>query len=133
MPFAANDKIAQEEFSGSIEITDAQYAEALDGMCTGLLVTIDDGFKVVAPPPPDRLPRPPELEPKDREVLWRYESLAVIARQLQAIEEDEAGVPPSDLLPGTRQQWLKYRGQVSNWNDADPNFPEIGKRPVQPA
>lgn len=66
------------------------------------------------------------------EVAWGAATLNVIARQLEAIEEDEADVTPPDILPGTRKQWLKYRGQVSNWNETNADFPEITKRPVAP-
>lgn len=66
------------------------------------------------------------------EAAWRAVVLNVIARQLEAIEEDEADVTPPDLLPGARKQWLKYRGQVSNWNDTNPDFPDSSKRPVAP-
>lgn len=66
------------------------------------------------------------------ETVWRIEALAVIARQLQAIEEDEAGATPKDVRPGTKLQWLRFRGDVSNWNETNPGFPDSSKRPVQP-
>lgn len=57
MPYAANGVIASDSFLGAIEITEEQYAEALKGMCEGLVVRIDDGFKVALPeiaePPKD--------------------------------------------------------------------------------
>lgn len=68
-----------------------------------------------------------------RENEWRASTLLVISRQLEAIEEDEADETPPDLLPGTRKQWLKYRGQVSNWNEGSSDFPDSTKRPVQPS
>lgn len=49
MPYAANGVIASDSFLGAIEITEEQYAEALKGMCEGLVVRIDDGFKVALP------------------------------------------------------------------------------------
>lgn len=66
------------------------------------------------------------------ETAWRAEELLIVARQLEAIEEDEADETPPDLLLGTRKQWLKYRGQVSNWNEVAELFPESGGRPVRP-
>ncbi|MCQ3000446.1 hypothetical protein NLO98_11860 [Pseudomonas syringae] len=69
----------------------------------------------------------------DAENIWRLAELVVIARQLEAIEEDEADEPPPDLMAGTRKQWLKYRGQVSNWKDGTDLFPDIAQRPVRPA
>ena len=46
MPYAAEGAISQDPIPGCVEITEAQYAEALDGMLAGLVVTVDDGFKV---------------------------------------------------------------------------------------
>lgn len=66
------------------------------------------------------------------EAVWRTETLAVIARQLQAIEEDEAGATPQDMRPGTKLQWLRFRGEVSNWNEKNPAFPDAAQRPVRP-
>ncbi|QJI40461.1 hypothetical protein HKK52_05855 [Pseudomonas sp. ADAK2] len=64
---------------------------------------------------------------------WRFTELQLTARQLEAIEEDEADETPADLLPGTRKQWLKYRGQVSNWKEGTESFPDIEHRPVRPS
>lgn len=66
------------------------------------------------------------------ETAWRAAELLIVARQIEAIEEDEADETPPDLLLGTRKQWLKYRGQVSNWNEAAELFPESGGRPARP-
>lgn len=68
----------------------------------------------------------------ESESTWRAAELAVIARQLEAIEEDEADETPADLLPGTRKLWLKYRGLVSNWKEGAESFPDITHRPVRP-
>ena len=66
------------------------------------------------------------------ETAWRAAELLIVARQIEAIEEDEADETPPDLLLGTRKQWLKYRGQLSNWNEAAELFPETGGRPARP-
>ncbi|MBH8611229.1 hypothetical protein I4N56_009935 [Pseudomonas mohnii] len=66
------------------------------------------------------------------ENAWRAAELLVVARQIEAIEEAAADVPPSDLLSGTKQQWLKYRGQVSNWKEGAEHFPDQARRPVRP-
>lgn len=68
----------------------------------------------------------------ERENTWLAGELICIGRQLEAIEEDEIGETPPDLLPGTRKQWLKYRGQVSNWKDGAEHFPTMAARPVRP-
>lgn len=66
------------------------------------------------------------------EVEWRAATLAMIARQLEALEEVEDGFPPADLKAGTRAQWRQFRGLVSNWNEASGNFPDSSKRPLAP-
>lgn len=53
MPFAHNGQISPDPIEGGIEITDAQYDAALDGMQTGLIVSIEGGFFVEAPPTPE--------------------------------------------------------------------------------
>ena len=72
MPYASKNRIAQDEFEGAIEITPLQYAEALEGLCNGLEVTVADGFNVapaaapVEPPAPEARPavaRPPPAVP----------------------------------------------------------------------
>lgn len=72
-------------------------------------------------------------EQVQRESAWRVAELVAIARQLEAIEEDEADETPPDLLPGSRKLWLKYRGQVSNWKEGAEFFPDIEHRPIRPA
>lgn len=67
------------------------------------------------------------------ESAWRATELQVIARQIEALEEADADVSPPDLLPGTKQQWLRFRGQVNNWKEGAENFPEQDQRPVRPA
>jgi len=68
-----------------------------------------------------------------RESEWKIKELSDISRQLEAIEESESGESPPDLLPGTRKQWLRYRGQVSNWKEGAQSFPDIAQRPVRPS
>ncbi|MDS9876585.1 hypothetical protein RMI40_17185 [Pseudomonas protegens] len=67
------------------------------------------------------------------EELWRDGELSIIAVQLQALEEAEAGVPPEDLLPGARSGWLKYRGFVRNWTDEKEGYPCADQRPKRPS
>lgn len=81
----------------------------------------------------DELEEQGKLVGASREIGWRDAELPVIARQLQAIEEDEVDETPPDLLPGTRKQWLRYRGQVSNWKEGIEPFPDLARRPIRPA
>ena len=67
------------------------------------------------------------------ENAWRATELQLITRQIEALEEADADVSPPDLLPGTKQQWLRFRGQVNNWKEGAENFPEQDQRPLRPA
>lgn len=63
MPYAINGKISQEPIEGGIKISDSQYAAALEGMLSGLVVSIDNGFSIdLVPEPVDPVPDPIETE-----------------------------------------------------------------------
>lgn len=49
MPYAANGRISQEPIEGGVEITDLQYQEGLEGMLSGKLISVSEGFQVVDP------------------------------------------------------------------------------------
>jgi hypothetical protein len=66
------------------------------------------------------------------EDAWRNSEINLIANQLMAIEEYEAGGEVPDLLPGTRTQWLAYRTKVRAWKEGHIDFPNELKRPVRP-
>lgn len=63
---------------------------------------------------------------------WKLQELGEIAKQLERIEEGEAGVDVTGLLPGTRKQWLAYRGLVRNWAEGKGDYPDMTKRPKRP-
>ena len=131
MPYASEGQISQDYSEGAVEITEAQYLEALNGMQEGLHVTIVNGFSVVTPPvPPDE--EGPEISPEVMETVWRAAEIAVIEDQLMAIEELEGGSTEADPLPGTRTQWLQYRTKVRNWKENSTGFPDQALRPVRP-
>lgn len=73
MPFAANGRISTDDFDRAIEITDDQYLQALEGMLTGLVVTIDGGFKI-SPPVPEADPEP-DPEPTTEQLIERFSSV----------------------------------------------------------
>lgn len=131
MPYASEGQISQDYSEGAVEITEAQYLEALNGMQEGLHVTIVNGFAVVASPtaPVDE---EPEILPEIREAVWRAAEIAVIEDQLMAIEELEGGSTEADPLPGTRTQWLQYRTKVRNWKENATGFPDQALSPVRP-
>lgn len=67
-----------------------------------------------------------------REGQWRETETLAIAAQLEALEEAAEGKPPAGIFPGTRAQWLEYRGQVRNWADGAEHYPDPARRPVRP-
>lgn len=134
MPFAANDKISQEEFPSSIEITNEQYAEALEGMCSGLVVTIDGGFKITTPTPPEPepipAPTPEELTANAlamRDQLLRVAAIRIAPLQ-DAVELDEA----TDADTANLKKWKQYRVAVNRIQD-QPGFPQTLDWPIQPS
>lgn len=76
-------------------------------------------------------PSPSQLQ--IAESKWQAAEVVAISEQLDALEEAEAGESPVDLLPGTRTQWLKYRGQVRNWKEGAEHYPDSDHRPIRPA
>lgn len=55
MPYAHNGQISQDPIDGGVQITEAQYHEALAGMMDGKVVSILDGFAVIDPADPEPL------------------------------------------------------------------------------
>lgn len=94
MPYAHNGQISQDPIEGGIEITEAQYQEALQGMLKGLDVTIDGGFKVAPKSEPETPEQPgPEPQPikvfSSLEFLERFteaEQLVVVAATMVSAE-----------------------------------------------
>lgn len=85
MPYATDDFISQTPIEGGIEITEADYAAALDGMLLGKLVSIVDGVLVVAFPPS---PEPePEPEPPTNYVLFKSTFIRRMSEEEAAIME----------------------------------------------
>lgn len=94
MPYASENQISQSPIEGGIEITQAQYAEALAGMMEGKIVTIDGGFAVINPPEPEQ-PEIPDPSPQYqtqfsvldfRDRFTIEEQLAIRAAQLVDME-----------------------------------------------
>lgn len=124
MPFAADGKIAVDVFEGSIEITEAQYAEALEGMLCGLCVTIGGGFKV-APPEPAPPPPEPELTPAEIEAA----AFAVLySKQRQALAQISAIQSRVDAL-----NYLIDGQDPEDPDYLEPTGEEIAELPVRKA
>ena len=63
---------------------------------------------------------------------WRESELIVIANQLMALEETEAGSDDASPLAGSRSQWLIYRTAIRSWNANNKGFLNMDKRPQRP-
>lgn len=87
MPYAIDGRISQDELPGGIEITPEQYAEALEGMLEGKLITVQDGELVVAfPESPEEPEQPPVPPPAPIPVLFASAGFAVSGGVLGTIE-----------------------------------------------
>lgn len=101
-------------------------------------VPLPAGIEVPEPPESADMPwlfpgwGPSPRRARAAEDAWRDAELLIIAAQLDAIEEAEAGTPPVDLLPGSRGGWLKYRGLVRNWVGGNEGYPDVNQRPKRP-
>lgn len=62
----------------------------------------------------------------NRENDWRKSEMPKAQQNVTAIEYGE------DDITGTAQQWQKYWLALRKWTDANPDFPDISKRPVAP-
>lgn len=82
MPYAAEGMISTDVIAGGIEITDEQYGDALNGIVTGKVVSIDGGFRVDFPP---------ELEQPEEPALTLPEIKASLKAYVDAAAETERG------------------------------------------
>jgi len=68
MPYATNGAVSQTPIEGGIEISEAQYKAAINGMIAGQVVTINGGFSVIDKPEPKPAPEPEVPEPTPEEL-----------------------------------------------------------------
>ncbi|SDE14818.1 virus tail fibre assembly protein, lambda gpK [Pseudomonas guariconensis] len=134
MPYAANGEVRRDFAEGFVEITEAQYLEAIDGMCEGLVVTIDGGFKVAPPPEPEPEPEP-EKTPEEieaqvkaqRDGLLSFATLRIAPLQ-DAADLGEATAAEEAAL----MAWKRYRLAL-NRVETQEGYPETVDWPVPPA
>lgn len=132
MPFAGEDKIAQEEFAGSLEITEAQYAEALEALVSGRHVTVIEGFRIFEAVAEEYVPPELTLEDLRRIALGQRDDLLGIAAlriaPLQdAVDLDDATQEEVSLL----KKWKQYRILLNRIHD-QPEFPSSIEWPAEP-
>ena len=144
MPYAINGMVSQDAMDGCIEITDEQYLVAIEGMMSGLVVTIDSGFHVGPRVPPE--PEPPTEAEKLAAQSAKLQQFNFLAEDQKAALEKRVGVikdaiefqeaTPAELaeLPIRQTQltaWKRYAvylGRVT----AQTGWYESVEWPVQP-
>lgn len=134
MPYAADGKISTEPFDGAIEITEDQSREAVEGMCVGMVVSIEGGVLSIAFPPP---PEPPPVVPPTPEELFaaalaQRDALMVVATARMAPLQDAI-----DLGEATATEkeamlaWKRYRVAL-NRIQQQAGFPQAIDWPTSP-
>lgn len=125
MPYAVNGIVSTAPLEGAIEITDQQYREAVDGMCAGMVVSIDGGFSVALPSVPEPPPVvPPTAEELRAEALAQRDGLmaAATARMTPLKYAVELGVA-TDAEEATLTAWKHYCVDL-NRIEQQAGFPE---------
>ncbi|RQO50592.1 tail fiber assembly protein [Pseudomonas sp. KBW05] len=139
MPYAANNQIAFDQFHGSIKITKEQYSQALEGMQNGLVVNIDDGFKVIPPPltlPPETpVPTPEQLTQlalAERDRLLAYATIRIAPLQY-AVDLEDASHEDKEKLDAWKQYCVALnRIEVQAGFPQSINWPVLPDKPVAP-
>lgn len=134
MPYAANGIISSDHFPGAVEVSAAQFQQALEGMCAGMVVTIDGGFSVAFPLPPE----PPEEVPPTAEELRasaltkRDYLLAAASLPMAPLQDavDIGAATPAE--EAALLAWKIYRVALSRI-DQQVEFPETISWPAPPA
>lgn len=134
MPYAAFNRVAQDEFEGSIEISQEQYLQGIDALTSGKWVVIEPGgFQIIDIPLPEEpepyVPKPEEILAESLAERDRLLSLAAIriAPLQDAVDLDDATPAEAALL----KKWKQYRIAV-NRIDQQPGFPLGIAWPVEP-
>lgn len=111
MPYATNGGVSRADKSADpawIEITDAQYADALEGMAAGKLVSVENGFALIDPPKPDT-PDEPDPDPVDpgppQSVTAAQGGIALIRAGLMDDVQNAADAP--DTPAEVKWAWAK--------------------------
>ena len=134
MPYAANGVIAEDKFEGAIKITSEQYAAGLEGMCNGLVVTIDDGFKV-GPPAPVEAPPTPEPTPEEVALAVKMERDRLLGnatlRMAPLQDAVDLGAATAEEI-ASLNQWKLYRIAL-NRVEQQPGYPQQIDWPQAPS
>lgn len=112
MPWANTNAIAQDEFPGSIEITDEQYIDAINAMIEGRGVSIENGFEIVD------IPEPAEPEPEAPTVAdYARAAQAFVDKRAQEKGYNDA-VTLASYVGSTIPEWAAEAQAFVAWRDS---------------
>ena len=122
MPYAAHDKISQDQIAGGIEISEAEYDFALEGMLSGKRIVVADGALLIQDP------RAPEDTPSAPQAPTVFDVIAERERRLAAGFDFDFGDSRGVHHIGTSERDLKNWDEVTKLaqaaiNLAQPDMP----------
>lgn len=134
MPYASNGRISYDPFPDAIEISQAQYDEALAGVLEGKVVSIEGGFSVAYPPEPEPDPEP-EITVDELWDALRAERDGLIAATdwlVQRHAEELVLELDTTLTPEQHTDLLAYRQALRDLPETttDPTNPEWPNEPT---
>lgn len=116
MPWAANNQISTSPIEGGIEITDADYLVALEGIMEGKIISIEGGvLALVDPPPPEPEPEPEPGPPTLED--YRVAIRDYVDATAQSRNYDNA-VSCASYVNSTNTQWAAEAEAFVAWRDA---------------
>lgn len=133
MPFASKGQVSQDYVDGAIEITEAQYSAAVDGMIAGLEVSIEGGFQIIPPAEPEP---EPESELTPDQVLARAQAqrdgyLAMAALRIAPLQDAVDLGRATAVESANLKKWKEYRVDVNRVSEQT-GFPTDITWPVSP-
>lgn len=131
MWYASFNQAGTDPIEGGIEITEAQYIEAVDGLTSGLEVTITNGFYVgpIVPPPPPEPPPPTEAEVLAAQsaklqgfVQLASAQKAALANRISDLESaiENIGIEGQEEFAATPEEQAEYplrKAQLTKWKN----------------
>lgn len=112
MPWANTNAVSQDELPGAVEITDEQYLAAIEALCEGRGVSIENGFEIVeAPPPVEPEPEEPTLADYTRAAQ------AVVDKRAQEKGYNDA-VTLASYVGSTIPEWAAEAQAFVAWRDS---------------
>ncbi|WP_434728577.1 tail fiber assembly protein [Pseudomonas soli] len=130
MPYAQYNTVSTDPLPGGIEISDEQYQEAIEGMVLGKVVSVEGGFSVGWPPPPEEVP--PTVEELRVSALAQRDRLLSLATARMAPYQDAVDLDAAtDHERTTLKAWKLHRVEL-NRIEQQSGFPEQVEWPPSP-